>query len=72
MTTYSYSLVLDDGECYMLGEALKLMVQHCNEELSTNPRAPYLIWKLDAERVQARLYDNMVQTSGYSFIDNDT
>ena len=67
MTTYSYTLVLNDSESIMLEEALKLMIQHCNDQMGGKPKAPFYAWKVCAERVQARLHDNAVQTSGNNF-----
>jgi hypothetical protein len=69
MTSYTFTLVISESESIMLSEALKLMVQHCKDELSANPRAPYFVWKACAESVQARLYDNAVLRSSNNFSD---
>lgn len=33
MTTYAYRITLDDSESIMLEEALKMMIEHCDEKL---------------------------------------
>jgi hypothetical protein len=71
MTTYSYNLVLDDGEIIMLKAALKLMVSLCDEQLRVKPEAPFFAWKHSAEKLQTRLCSNVVQQSGNTFFDTD-
>lgn len=69
MTTYSYKLELDDSECIMLEEALKLMIMHCKEKIKEGKDAPYWAHLDSAKDVLSRLYDNTEQTSGNTFFD---
>ena len=64
MTTYQYTVRLNDSECIMLAEALRFMVEHCAHEIESGSGAPYLEMKDSAEAVLSRLYGDMVQTSG--------
>lgn len=64
MTTYSYSLVLDDSECIALEAALKLLVERCDKELENGPCAPYWAWRESAKRIRVQLYENVQQMSG--------
>lgn len=64
MTTYSYTLVLNDTEMIALEQALHLMLTHCEHKLATEPGAPYYAWRDSVKRMQARLYANARQTSG--------
>lgn len=67
MTTYSYTLVMDDRERIMLEAALKMMLDHCNAELADGPKAPYWAWRRSAKEVLSRLRENMELTSYYVF-----
>ena len=55
MTSYYYHLILTDSELIMLEEALKLMIEHCNNELSERIRAPYFAHKESAKKVLEKL-----------------
>ena len=67
MTTYAYTITLNDTESIMLHAALELMIEHCEQKLENGPLAPYVSRKKCAQEVLARLYDNTMQTSGSSF-----
>jgi len=71
MTTYSYSIVLNDSEAIALNEALNLLVELCDRELKENPRAPFYSWRDSAMRIHEKLYENTRQTSGH-FCDPET
>jgi len=71
MTTYSYTIVLNDSEAIALNEALKLLVGLCDRELKENPRAPFYAWRDSAMRIHKKLYENTRQTSGH-FYDPET
>lgn len=64
MTTFSYTLVLDDTESSALEAALDMLLDRCEHELASGPRAPYLAWKQSASRIKSRLYEHTRQTSG--------
>lgn len=70
MTTYDYTIILDDGESIMLEAALKQMIKLCQVKLDEGAGAPYWAHKRSAENVLARLHKNCVQTSGNNFLDN--
>jgi len=38
MITYSYKLSLNDSEMIMLEDALKMMIEECEREITPNPR----------------------------------
>jgi hypothetical protein len=67
MTTYSYKLSLNDSEMIMLEEALKMMIEKCEWEITLNPRAPFLAHLGSAKALNARLNKDMVKTSGNTF-----
>jgi hypothetical protein len=71
MTTFSYTLVLNDSEMITLEAALKLMADHCDREIKTDPRPPFLAWRHNVEQIQSRLFSRARQTSGGG-IDTET
>ena len=64
MTTFSYTLVLDDSESIALEAALDMLLERCEHELESGPRAPFWAWKQSASRIKSRLYEHTRQTSG--------
>ncbi len=64
MTTFAYTVVLNDSEVIAIEAALELLIKHCDKNLKNGPRAPYYIWRVHAERIKAKLTENSVQTSG--------
>lgn len=72
MTTYSYTLVLDDGEISMLEEALKLLIDHCSNQIKAagpeGPEPPFIAFRGHAYDVKARLHERVAMTSTYSGI----
>jgi hypothetical protein len=67
MTTYSYSITMNDSEVIMLKSALKLMIKHCQDKIDKEEGAPYWVHRKSAQRVLERLRDNCIQTSGNNF-----
>ena len=67
MTTMSYRLSLNDSEMIMLEEALKMMIEKCEREITLNPRAPFFAHLESAKALNARLNNDTVQTSGNSY-----
>lgn len=67
MTTMSYKLSLNDSEMIMLEEALKMMIEKCEREITLNPRAPFFAHLGSAKALTARLHKDTVQTSGNTF-----
>lgn len=69
MTTFEYTITLNDSEVIMLKAALELMIKHCQEKLDEGSGAPFWAHKDSAQNVLKRLYDNTIQTSGNNFFD---
>ena len=67
MTTYSYKIVLNDTESIMMKEAMKLMIEHCEEQIRDGPQAPFWAYKRAAEAVKERLHADVTQMSGNNF-----
>ena len=67
MTTYQHILTISDSESIMLESALKFMIERCEMEVETNPRAPYYAHLQSAKAVMAKLNDDMVLTSKSDF-----
>jgi len=68
MTTYSYTVTMNDNEFIMLKDSLKLMINHCQKKIDEGEGAPYLSHKHSAQSVLDKLYDNIIQTSGMIYI----
>lgn len=71
MTTYAFTITINDSEAIMLKAALELMIKHCQEKLDEEAGAPYWAHKHSAQNVLAKLYDNTIQTSGNNFFDKE-
>lgn len=62
-----YTLRLGDSEIIMLQSALKLMINHCEENLKDGPKAPYWANKQAALKVLGKLFEETNQMSGNNF-----
>ena len=62
-----YTLRLGDSEIIMLQSALKLMINHCEENLKDGPKAPYWANKHAALKVLDKLFEDTNQMSGNNF-----
>lgn len=67
MTTYRYTITLTDSESIMLEEALEMMIQRCNFEITNGGTAPYYSWLHSAKEVKERLHSNSQMMSTSSF-----
>jgi hypothetical protein len=67
MTTYSYTLTVNDSECLALQAALKLMIEHCEAQLKDGPCCPYVAHKQNCIQVLDRLFNDARMTSTSSF-----
>ena len=67
MTTYAYTITMNDSEAIMLKAALELMIKYCQEKLDDGAGAPFWAHKHSAQNVLEKLYDNTIQTSGNNF-----
>ena len=64
MTTYSYTMELDDTECITLTAALDLLEAKCVAELSDASMAPYHAHLKNIGSIKKKLYANATQMSG--------
>ena len=69
MTTFAYTITLDDSEAIMLQSALELMIKHCQEKLNEGAGAPFWAHKHSAESVLDKLYKNTIQITGNNFFE---
>ena len=69
MTTFAYTITLNDSEAIMLQSALELMIKHCQEKLNEGAGAPFWAHKHSAERVLDKLYKNTIQITGNNFFE---
>ena len=67
MTTFSYTITLDDGECFTLGTALAMLKEDCLEQMETDPGPPHKAFLRNIERIQKKLEAGAHQTSGNNF-----
>lgn len=63
MTTYAYTLTVNDSECIALKAALELMIQHCEDQLAAGADAPYWAHERSCTAMLRRLYSNTTMTS---------
>lgn len=71
MTTFSYTITMNDSEAIMLEAALELMINHCEQKLDEGAGSPYWAHKHSAQSVLERLNDNTSQTSGNNFFQDN-
>lgn len=64
MTTYSYTLTLNDGEMIALEAALDLYLAHCNAQMKDGPCSPFFAHREYVRNLLARSHENVRQTSG--------
>jgi hypothetical protein len=67
MTTFNYTITLNDGEHTTLCAALAMLKDDCLEQLETTPGAPYKARLRNIERIEKKLDEGARQTSGHSF-----
>ncbi len=67
MTTYAYSVTLDDTEFEAVYKALKDYASFCEVKLSERQRSPYGRHQAAIEAVLERLFADMQMTSTNSF-----
>lgn len=67
MTTFEYTITLDDSEAIMLEDALHLMIKHCQQKLDEEAGAPYWAHRKSAQDVLSRLNGNITRISGNNF-----
>lgn len=67
MTTYSYTLVLNDSECITLEAALDLLLDKCQKELIDGPCAPFYAWQSNISSIRRKINDGVELTSTNNF-----
>jgi hypothetical protein len=71
MTTFAYTVTMNDSEVIMLKAALELMMKHCDDKLAEGAGPPYWAHKHSAESVLEKLFDKTIQTSANNFFDKE-
>ena len=67
MTTYRYSIDVNDSEMIALSAALEMYLRHCNEQLAEGPKAPYFAHRQSILDIQKHIRDKPTRTSWSSF-----
>ena len=67
LTTYSYTIILNDTECITLEAALDLLLDKCERELAENPQPPFGVWRSNIFRIKRKVSENMQLTSTNNF-----
>jgi hypothetical protein len=70
MTTYSYTLVLNDREMIALEAAMAHYRKLCDRALRSGPSAPYLAHREALKRIELKLWENATLTSTSTFCDD--
>jgi len=70
MTSYAYTITLDDSEAIMLEAALELMIKHCQEKLDEGAGAPYWAHQRSAQKVLEKLNGDTTLASDNNFFDD--
>ena len=68
MTTYSYTIELDDSERITLRSALDMLKNDCLEQLEATPGAPCKARLRGIASMEAKLDEGARQTSGNAFV----
>ena len=68
MTTFAYTIVLNDSERIMIEAALNHMIELCDKELADGPKAPFWAHKNSAQSVLKKLDVKAIQMSGNSHL----
>ncbi len=69
MTTYSYSLTIDDSQFLALEAALKVMIEHCDVKLSEKAGAPFWTHKKSCGEILEKLREaqtTLTSTNNFS------
>lgn len=67
MTTFSYTIVLDDSESITLDAALDLLLEKCDKELSKGPKPPFAAWRSNIIKIRRKLNENVELMSTNNF-----
>lgn len=68
MTTYAHGISLNDGERIALEAALKLMIEHCDEQMANGPCAPFWAYRKHCVEIGEKLrFCTPVMTSTSTF-----
>ena len=55
MTSYSYTLEINDSQYLALEAALELMIEHCDAKMADGPCAPFLAHKTSCHEMLEKL-----------------
>ncbi len=69
MTTYSYTLTINDSQFLALEAALKVMIEHCDVKLSEEAGAPFWAHKKSCNEILEKLSEaqnNLTSTNNFS------
>lgn len=67
MTTFRYTVELDDDECIVLHAALALLRQECEMQIAKQPCAPYLAWHHATASIKNKIDAGAQQVSTSAF-----
>ena len=67
MTTYSYTIKIDDAERIALDAALDLLGNECDMQIANNQTAPYFAHLRNIASIQKKLAMGAQQMSGNTF-----
>ncbi len=63
MTSYRYTIELDDSETIALEAALRLMEDYCKMQLSDGPKAPYWAYQQSVRSLLEKLKESTEKSS---------
>ncbi len=63
MTSYRYTIELDDSETITLEAALRLMEDYCKEQLSDGPKAPYWAYQQSVRSLLEKMKQSTEKSS---------
>jgi hypothetical protein len=68
MTTYSHTITLNDSERGTLGEALRILSELCDKNLTEGPKAPYYAHRVNIDNIFQKLNEGIGMTSTSSHL----
>lgn len=68
MTTFSFTIYLNDTEVMTVKDALEFYLKHCEERIEQDDLVPYLSHRTAAKNILERLFENKHKTSGRVYL----
>jgi hypothetical protein len=59
MTTYQHTITIGDSEYIALEAPLRLMIEHCEDQLVAGAGAPYWAHKQSCSKKPSKIYDSI-------------